>query len=53
MLANVRIHVERVIGRLRKYNILNTKISISQVDLLDDIMVVVCGLINANPSVVN
>lgn len=52
-LANVRIHIERVIGRLRKFNILNTTIPISQVDLLDDVMVVVCGLVNLNRSVVS
>ena len=45
-IANVRIHIERVIGRLRKFNILNTLIPISQVDLLDDVVVSVAGLVN-------
>ena len=44
--ANVRIHIERVIGRMRKFNILNTVIPIKQVDLLDDVMVSVTGLMN-------
>ena len=51
-LANVRIHVERVIGRLRKFEILNRTIPTTQVDLLDDIMVVLCGIVNFCKSVV-
>lgn len=39
--ANVRIHIERVIGRLRIWRILNTIIPISQVDLTDDIMITI------------
>ena len=45
-IANERIHIERVIGRMRKFNILNTTIPISQVDLLDHVMVSIGGLIN-------
>lgn len=51
-LANVRIHVERVIGRTRKFNLINSTIPLTQVDLLDDIMVVICGLVNISKSVV-
>ena len=50
--ANVRIHVERVIGRLRKYTLLNTIIPISQVGLLNHAMISICGLINLNRAVV-
>ena len=45
-IANVRIHIERVIGRMRKFNIMNTIIPISQVDLLNHVMVSVGGLVN-------
>lgn len=51
-LANVRIHVERVIGRTRKFELINTTIPITQVDLLDDIMVVICAIVNICKSVV-
>jgi len=51
-IANVRIHVERVIGRLRKFDIINSTIPIPQVDLLDDIMISICGLVNICKSVV-
>ncbi|XP_065665541.1 uncharacterized protein LOC136086967 [Hydra vulgaris] len=51
-LANVRIHVERVIGRLKKFDILNVKLPISQVDLLDNIVFTICGLVNMSNSVV-
>lgn len=50
--ANVRIHVERVIGRLRNWTILNTTIPISQVDLTDDVMVTISGLVNLSPKIV-
>ena len=44
--ATVRIHVVRVIGRLEKFDILHKNIPISQVDLLDNILVITCALVN-------
>ena len=52
-IAHVRIHVKRVIGQLKKIRILNSVIPISQVDLTDDIMIVISGIVNLNPSVMN
>ena len=52
-IAHVRIHVERVICHLKKVRILNSVVPISQVDLTDDIMIVISGVVNLNPSVVN
>ena len=52
-IAHVRIHVERVIGSLKKFKILNTTIPFTQADLTDIIMVSVAGIINLNASVVN
>ena len=52
-IAHVRIHVERVIGRLKKFKILNTTIPIAQVDLTDNIMVSIAGIISLNTTVVN
>ena len=51
-LSNVRIHVERVIGRIKKFRILNSIIPITQVDLIDDIVVTICAAVNLNVSVV-
>ena len=45
-ISHVRIHVERVIGRLKSYNILSSVIPVNQVDLLDYIVVVISGLVN-------
>ena len=60
VIANVRIHVERVIGILRKkYSILNKTLPIDfllsendEIPTLDKIVHVSCGLINMCPSVV-
>ena len=52
-IATVRIHVERVTGRLKKLDILNKNIPISQVDLLDNILLITCALVNLNGSVVS
>ena len=52
-IAHVRMHVEMVIGRLKTFKILNSTISISQVDLLNDDMIVVSALVNLNKSVVS
>ncbi|XP_063076544.1 uncharacterized protein LOC134466577 [Engraulis encrasicolus] len=51
-LSRVRIHVERVIGQLKQFLILNTVIPISQVDLLDDVIVICAALTNKKRSVV-
>ena len=52
-IAHVRIHVDRVIGRLKKFKILNTTILIAQLNLTDNIMVTIVGIISLNASFVN
>ena len=52
-ISNVRIHVERVIGRIRKFRILQSTIPILQVHLLDNVMSVIAALVNINSSVVS
>ena len=51
-IANLRIHVERVIGRMRKFSILQSVIPLKQVDLLDYVMVIITAMVNISPSVV-
>ncbi|XP_061578516.1 uncharacterized protein LOC133444661 isoform X2 [Cololabis saira] len=51
-LSRVRIHVERVIGRWKNFRILQTRIPLSQADLLDDIVIVCASLTNLSKSVV-
>ena len=52
-ISNVRIHVERVTGRIRKFRILQSTIPILQVHILDNVMSVIAALININNSVVS
>ena len=53
IIAHIWIHVEHVIGQLKKFKILGSVIPICIVDLLDEIMISVGGLIiNLSPSVV-
>ena len=52
-IAHVCIHVERVIGQLQTFKIVNSTIPISGVDLLNDVMIVVSALVNLNKSVVS
>ena len=52
-LSNVRIHVARVIGQLKKFKILQCTLPISHIDLINDIMVVVSAIANLNSSFVN
>ena len=44
--------MERVIGQLKKFRILQATVPISQVDLLDHVMIVISALVNLNKSVV-
>ena len=52
-IAHVQMHVKWVIGQLKKFHILNSVIPISQIGLTYNIMIVVSGIINLIPSVVN
>lgn len=51
-LSNVRIHVERVIGKMRNFLFLQLNVPLTQVHLLDDIVAIVACLTNLMPSVV-
>ena len=46
--ASLRIHVERVIGRLRLYRMLEPHAATpnTYLDMLDDVVVIACGLVN-------
>ena len=52
-ILNFIIHVERVIGRIRKFPILQSTIPILQVHLLDNVMSMIAALVNINDSVVS
>ena len=51
-LSNVCIHVEKVIGRLKKFRYLETTVPIQQVDLLDNVMIIISGYLNLNQKIV-
>ena len=51
-LSNVRIHVERVIGQIKKIRMLQNTVPLTQIDLLDEITEIVCAIINLNKSIV-
>lgn len=51
-LSRARIHIERVIGRWKNFKILQSVVPVSQVGLLDDIVVVCGALTNLCKSVV-
>ena len=51
-LSSVRIRVEPFIARIKKFRLLQTTLPLTQVDLLDDIMITMCGLVNMNNTIV-
>ena len=51
-LSNVRIHVERVIGSLKKFHILQNTLPLTLAPLIDKIMIAICGINNLNRSIV-
>ncbi|XP_043188155.1 uncharacterized protein LOC122363222 [Amphibalanus amphitrite] len=53
-IAGLRIHVERVIGRLRVFKALDihSRFPLQMVDLLDDAVAIGCGLINLQEKIV-
>ena len=52
-ISNVRMQVKRAIGRLRKFMILQSNIPITQIKLLNDVMIIIAGLVNLNNSAVS
>ena len=46
------VNEPRVIGKSKKLYILQNIVSLTQIDLLDEIMVIVCAIINLNKSIV-
>ena len=51
-ITHARIHVERVIGRVRDYAYLNGVVPLTQLDLIGPAATVCCALTNIKPSVV-
>jgi len=50
--ANLRIHVERCMERIKNYHIFDRAFPISMVDSASDIFVVICALVNFLPPLV-
>lgn len=51
-LAHVRIHVERVIGRMKTFLFLQTCVQVNQLHLLDDVVTIIGALHNLLPTIV-
>lgn len=52
-LSSARIHVERIIGELRCFNILRAVCPVHLLDLMDDIVVICAATVNMNPPIVS
>ena len=50
--ANSRIHVERVIGRIKEFQILQGDYPLDMLDLLDNILIICAVLVNLQPALV-
>lgn len=51
-IANARIHVERAIGRMKTFHILQETLPITLVPLVDDIIVICAAIANMQPPLV-
>ncbi|XP_040071052.1 uncharacterized protein LOC115311472 [Ixodes scapularis] len=51
-IAQVRIHVERMIQRIKIYNILRTTVPITLIPLMDDVFHMCCVLANLQPAII-
>ena len=50
--ARARIHIERVIGRIKDFRILNFRVPLTMVDLLDEIFLKASALVSLTPPLV-
>jgi hypothetical protein len=53
MVALARVHVEWVMERLKNFRILQDKIQWNYLELMDDILIVICGLVNLSPPIIS
>lgn len=51
-IANLRIHVERCMERIKNYHVFNRAFPIRMADCASDIFVVICALVNFLPPLV-
>ena len=51
-MANARIHIERVIGRVKDFDILTSEQPLDMFDLFDHMAVVICALVNLQEPVI-
>jgi hypothetical protein len=52
-IARARVHVERVIQRIREFDFLKETVSWELIPFLDDILLIVAGIVNLGPPVLN
>ncbi len=50
--ANARIHIERVIGRLKDFDILTFELPLDMFDLFDHMAVVICAIVNLQEPII-
>ncbi|XP_065654460.1 uncharacterized protein LOC136081105 [Hydra vulgaris] len=51
-IARARIHIERVIGRLKEFRLLKNTLPITLVSLIDDIWIIAAAIVNLQPPLV-
>lgn len=52
-IASARVHVERRIARIKMFKIFSEKVNASIIPYIDDILIVLCGLSNISPPILN
>lgn len=52
-IARARVHVERAIQRIKIFGIFSSTINLSMLGNINDIMTVVCGIVNLSPPILN
>lgn len=50
--ANARIHIERVIGRVKDFDILTSELPLDMLDLFDHMAVVICAIVNLQEPII-
>ncbi|XP_078679629.1 uncharacterized protein LOC144915282 [Branchiostoma floridae x Branchiostoma belcheri] len=50
--ASARIHIERVIGRMKEFRILSSEYPLDMLDILDNVLIICAALVNLQPPLV-
>jgi len=52
-ISSARVHIERVMERLKNFRILHGEVQWNYLSVMDDVMITIAGIVNLSPRILN